>query len=88
MRRLCHTYQGSGTKFYQKENILTVGDYGPTGGTEVGELLEAWKAANEAAGAPGAKEEAADGEEPTLGLYIILDPGHHLGMVRGVKVTR
>ena len=62
-----------------RRKILTVVDYGPTGGTEVGELLEAGKAADETAGAPGAKEEAADGEEPTLGLYIILDPGHHLG---------
>ena len=54
----------------------------------MGELLEAGQAADEAAGAPGAKEEAADGEDPTLGLYIILDPGQHLGKVGGVKVTR
>ena len=51
----------------------------------MGELPEARQAADEAAGTPGAAEEAADGEEPTLGLYIILDPGHHLWMVSELK---
>ena len=46
----------------------------------MGELLEAGKAADEAAGAPGAKEEAADGEEPTLFLHLFIDLGHNLGM--------
>ena len=54
----------------------------------MGELLEAGQAADEAAGAPGAKEEAADGEDPTLGLDLVLDIGQHLGGVgRGVAVV-
>ena len=82
--RLRHTYQGSGTKFYQQESSdnLSV-DYGPACRTEVAELLEAGQAADEAAGAPGATEEAEDGEEPTLGLYRILHPGQDL-----IKVLR
>ena len=81
MGRLRHTYQGSGTKFYQQESSdnLSV-DYGPACRTEVGELLEAGQAADEAAGAPGATEEAADGEEPTLRLDLILDPGDDLSV--------
>ena len=51
----------------------------------MGELLEAGQAQQQGS---RAKEEAADGEDPTLGLYIILDPGQHLGKVGGVKVTR
>ena len=54
----------------------------------MGELLEAGQAADEAAGAPGAKEEAADGEDPTIRLYLVQDSGQHLGKVGGVKVTR
>ena len=45
----------------------------------MGELLEAGKAEDEPAGTPGATEEAADGEEPTLGLDLVLDIGQHLG---------
>ena len=58
--------------------------YGPTAGTVVGELLEAGEAEDEAASAPGATEEAADGEEPTRGLDLVLDIGQHLeGKGRG-----
>ena len=58
--------------------------YGPTAGTVVGELLEAGEAEDEAASAPGATEEAADGEEPTRGLDLVLDVGQHLkGKGRG-----
>ena len=51
----------------------------------MGELLEAGKAADEAARAPRATEEAADGEEPTRGLDLVLDIGQHLG--GGVVMT-
>ena len=54
----------------------------------MGELLEAGQAADEAARAPRATEEAADGEDPTLGLDLVLDIGQHLGGVgRGVAVV-
>ena len=54
----------------------------------MGELLEAGKAADKAARAPRATEEAADGEDPTLGLDLVLDIGQHLGGVgRGVAVV-
>ena len=53
----------------------------------MGELLEAGQAADEAARAPRATEEAADGEDPTLGLDLVLDIGQHLGGVgRGLQL--
>ena len=44
----------------------------------MGELLEAGQAKDKAAGAPRSTEEAADGEEPTRGLDLVLDIGQHL----------
>ena len=44
----------------------------------MGELLEAGEAADQAAGAPGAAEEAEDRPDPTLGLDLVLHPRHHL----------
>ena len=45
----------------------------------MGELLEAGQAADEAAGAQVGAEEAADGEDPTIRLYLVQDSGQHLG---------
>ena len=50
----------------------------PAQGAVVGELLEAGEAADQAAGAPGAAEEAEDRPHPTLGLDLVLHPRHHL----------
>ena len=52
--------------------------YPPAHGAVVGELLEAGEAADQAAGAPGAAEEAEDRPDPTLGLDLVLHPRHHL----------
>ena len=60
--RLPHIYQASGTKFYQEnsDNLLTP-NYAPTLWTEVGELLEAGKVADDTGSAPS--KESEDSEE-------------------------